>query len=94
MGDDTRGRGGRSAAGENQSPVNPTAVPRRWSGYEWTEWWQSTSGGRGSQRWSQFGRWMPGVAGPRRVAGSAAVRPPVRPTVGKRRGENGVSCSW
>jgi hypothetical protein len=56
--------------GENQSPVNPTVIPHRWSGSEWTEWWQSTSGGRGSQRWSQFGRWMPGVAGPWRVAGA------------------------
>jgi hypothetical protein len=27
------------------------------------------------------------VAGPRRVVGSAAVRPPVRPMGGKRRGE-------
>jgi hypothetical protein len=94
-GDSIRGEeGGRSVAGENRSPVNPTAVPRRWPVSEWMEWWQSTSGGRGSRRWSQFGRWMPGVAGPRRVAGSAAVRPPARPTVGKRRGENGVSCSW
>jgi hypothetical protein len=66
--------------GENRSPVNPTAVPRQWSGSVWTEWWQSTSGGRGSRRWSQFGRWMPGMAGPWRVAGSAAVRPPARPT--------------
>jgi hypothetical protein len=28
------------------------------------------SGGRGSRRWSQFDRWMPGVAGPQRVAGA------------------------
>jgi hypothetical protein len=41
------GRRGRSAAGENRSPVNPTAVPRRWSGFEWIEWWQSMSRGRG-----------------------------------------------
>jgi hypothetical protein len=88
-----RQMGGWSAAGENRSSVIPMAVPRLWSGSEWTEWWQSTSGGRGSRRWSQFGRWMPGVAGPRRVAGSAVVRPPVRPMGRKRRGENGVSCS-
>jgi hypothetical protein len=62
--------GGRSIAGENRSRVNPMAVPRRWSGSGWTGWWQSTSGGRGSRRWSQFDRWMPGVAGPRRVAGA------------------------
>jgi hypothetical protein len=72
---------------ENRSPVNPTAVPRRWSSSEWTEWWQRTRGGRGSQRWSQFGRWMPGVAGPRRVVGSAVVRPPARPTGGKGKGK-------
>jgi hypothetical protein len=70
-GDCIRGEGGgRSAAGENRSPVNLTAVPRRWSGSGWTGWWQSTSGGRGSQSWSQFDRWMPGVAGPRLVAGA------------------------
>jgi hypothetical protein len=88
-----QGGGGRSAAGENRSSVIPTVVPRRWSGFEWMEWWQSTSGGRGSRRWSQFGRWMPGVAVPRWVAGSTAVRPPVRPMGGKMRGENDVSCS-
>jgi hypothetical protein len=64
------GGGERSAAGENRSPVNPTAVPRRWSGSGWTGWWQSTSGGRGSRRWGQFDRWRPEVAGPRRVAGA------------------------
>jgi hypothetical protein len=54
-GDDVRGGGGgRSTAGENRSPVNPTVVPRRWSGSEWMERWQSTSGGGGSWRWSQF----------------------------------------
>jgi hypothetical protein len=88
------GGGGRSAAGENRSPVNPTAVPRRWFSSKWTERWQSTSGAGGSRRWSQFGWWMPGVADPRRVAGSAAVRAPARPTVGRRRGENSVSCLW
>jgi hypothetical protein len=73
-GDGVRGEGvGRSVAGENRSPVNPTTVPRRWSGSGWTGWWQSTSGGRGSQRWSQFDRWMPGVAGPRWVAGARGV---------------------
>jgi hypothetical protein len=67
----SRGEGGeRSAVGENRSPVNPMAVPRRWSGSGWTGWWQSTSGGRGSQRWGQFDRWRPGVAGPRRVVGA------------------------
>jgi hypothetical protein len=50
--------------------VNPTAVPRRWSGSRWMGWWQSTSGARGSRRWSQFDRWMPGVAGPQRAAGA------------------------
>jgi hypothetical protein len=30
---------GRRHRGENQSPVNPTAVPRRWSGSEWMGWW-------------------------------------------------------
>jgi hypothetical protein len=64
------GVGERSAAGENWSPVNPTAVPRRWSGSGWTGWWQSTSGGRGTRRWGQFDRWRPGVAGPWRVAGA------------------------
>jgi hypothetical protein len=64
------GGGERSAAGENRSPVNPTAVPRRWSGSGWTGWWQSTSGGRGSRRWGKFDRWRPGVAGPWRVAGA------------------------
>jgi hypothetical protein len=64
------GGGDQSAAGENRSPVNPTAVPRRWSGSGWTGWWQSTSGGWGSRRWGQFDRWRPGVAGPRRVAGA------------------------
>jgi hypothetical protein len=63
------GRGGRSAAGENRSPVNPTAVPRRWPGSTWMEWWQSMSGGRGSRRWSQFGQRVPGVAGPWRGGG-------------------------
>jgi hypothetical protein len=74
--------GGRRAVhgGENRSPVNPTAVPRRWSGSMSTEWWQSTSGGRGSRRWGQFGRWTLEMAGPRRVAGSTAVRSPARPT--------------
>jgi hypothetical protein len=28
------------------------------------------SGGRGSQRWSQFDRWRPGVASPRRLVGA------------------------
>ena len=56
-------------AGENRSPVNPTAVPRRWPGSTWMEWWQSTSGGRGSRRWSQFGQRVPGVAGPWRGGG-------------------------
>jgi hypothetical protein len=79
-GDGVWGRRRAVHGGENRSPVNPTAVPHRWSGSEWTEWWQSTSGGRGSWRWSQFGRWTPRMAGPRRVAGSAAVRPPARPT--------------
>jgi hypothetical protein len=75
------GRRRRAVRGvENRLPVNPTAVPRWWSSSEWMEWWQSTSGGRGSRRWSQFGRWMPGMAGPWRVADSAAVRPPARPT--------------
>jgi hypothetical protein len=64
------GGGERSAAGENRSPVNPTTVPRRWSGSGWSGWWQSTSGVRGSRRWGQFYRWRPGVAGPRRVAGA------------------------
>jgi hypothetical protein len=64
------GGGERSAAGENRSPVNPTVVPRRWSGSGWTGWWQSTSGGRGSRRWGQFDQWRPRVAGPRRVAGA------------------------
>jgi hypothetical protein len=69
--DSVRGGGGeRSVAGENRSPVNPTEVPRRWSGSGWTGWWQSTSGGRGSRRWGQFDRWRPRVAGPRRVAGA------------------------
>jgi hypothetical protein len=36
-------------------------------------------GGRGSQRWGQFGRWTLGMVGPRRVAAPAAVRSPVRP---------------
>jgi hypothetical protein len=74
--------GGRRRAvrgGENQSPVNPTAVPRRWSGSVQMEWWQSTSRGRGSRRWNQFGRWTPWMASPRRVAGSAVVRPTARP---------------
>jgi hypothetical protein len=66
--------------GENRSLVNPTAVPRRWSGSTSTEWWQSTSGGRVSRIWGQFGRWTLGMAGPRRVVGSAAVRSPVRPS--------------
>jgi hypothetical protein len=79
-GDGVWGRRRAVHGGENRSPVNPTAVPHRWSGSEWTEWWQSTSGGRRSWRWSQFGRWTPRMAGPRRVAGSAAVRPPARPT--------------
>jgi hypothetical protein len=70
-GDGVRGEGGgRSAAGENRSPVNPTAVPRRWSGSGWTGWWQSTSGGRGSQRWGQFDWWRPRVVGPRWAAGA------------------------
>jgi hypothetical protein len=70
-GDDVRGGGGeRSAAGENPLPVNPTAVPRRWSGSGWTGWWQSTSGGRGSRRWGQFDQWRPGVVGSRWVAGA------------------------
>jgi hypothetical protein len=56
--------------GENRSPVNPTMVPRRCSGFGWTGRWQSTSGGRGSWRSSQFDRWMPRVVGPRRVAGA------------------------
>jgi hypothetical protein len=66
--------------GENRSPVNLTAVPRRWFGSASMEWWQSTSGGRGLQRWGRFGRWTLGIVGPRRVAGSAAVRSPVRPS--------------
>jgi hypothetical protein len=55
-------------------------VPHRWSGSVLTEWWQSTGGGRGSRRWSQFGRWTLEMAGPRRVAGFAAVRSSARPT--------------
>jgi hypothetical protein len=73
-------KGGRFArGGENRSPVNPTVVPRWWSGSGSTGWWHSTSRGRGSWRWGQFGRWMLGMAGPRRVAAPAAVRSPVRP---------------
>jgi hypothetical protein len=45
--------GGRKAVcgGENRSPVNPTTVPRRWSGSALTERWQGMNGGRGSRRW-------------------------------------------
>jgi hypothetical protein len=69
-GDGVRGRrsairgGGESVAGEPDGGSSPVVRS------EWTGWWQSTSGGRGLRRWSQFGRWMPGVAGPRRVAGA------------------------
>jgi hypothetical protein len=69
-GDGVRGGGGRSAAGENRLPVNPTVVPHRWYGSGWTGWWQSMSGGRGSWRWSQFDWWMSRVASPRWVAGA------------------------
>jgi hypothetical protein len=79
-GNGVRGRRRVVRGGENRSPVNPMAVPYRWSGFVLTEWWQSTRGGRGPQRWSQFGRWTLGMAGPRRVAGSTAVRSPARPT--------------
>jgi hypothetical protein len=89
--------GGRRRAvrgGENRSPVNPTAVPRRRSSSGLTKWWQSTGGGRGSRRWSQFGRWTLGMASPRRVAGSAAVRSLTRPTGVIGEGKKGVTCSW
>jgi hypothetical protein len=74
--------GGRRRAvrdGENRSPVNLMAVPRRWSGSGLIEWWQRTGRGRGSQRWSQFGRWTLGMADPRRVVGSTAMRSSARP---------------
>jgi hypothetical protein len=73
------GGGERSAAGENRSPVNPTVVPRRWSGSGWTGWWQSTSGGRGSWRWGQFDRWRPGWPVHGRWRALAAVKSPARP---------------
>jgi hypothetical protein len=75
-------RWGRRAVhdGENWSPVNPTVVPRRWSGSASMEWLQSMRGGRGLRRWGQFGWWTLRMAGPRRVAGSAAVRSPMRPS--------------
>jgi hypothetical protein len=79
-GDGVRGGGGgRAAAGENRSPVNPTAVPRRWSGFGWTGWWQSTSkvGGHGGGvnltggclGWPVHGGWQ----------ALAAVKSPARP---------------
>jgi hypothetical protein len=78
-GNGVRGEGGSPTAARTGRAVNPTAVPRLWSGSVSTEWWQSTGGGRGSRRWVQFVRWTLRMADPRGVVAPAAVRSSVRP---------------
>jgi hypothetical protein len=57
----------RAARGGENWPL--VAVLRRWPGSASTEWWQGTGGGRGLQRWGQFGQWTLRVASPRRGGG-------------------------